>query len=155
MPSILRNHVILGKGTASHWSGDRLDSSAGHERRGGGYFYSHETGLSIIKRTFWLNGPVKDGGGLYLYDCRDAIIANCVFMMNSAKWGGGVYLEKCRDITLQGNLFIGNFALRDGGAASISHSDGILLKHNVCILNLALRSSPSYDIHRSSRVRRV
>jgi parallel beta-helix repeat protein len=141
---------MFGRGTASHWSADVLSSGTGRERRGGGRFYSRETGISVPREIFWLNGPVKDGGGLYLYDCHNVIIANCIFIMNFAKWGGGVYLEKCSGVTLQDNLFIGNFALRDGGAVSISHSTDILLKRNACIFNLALRSFPSYDIHHSS-----
>lgn len=112
-------------------------------------------GISIARKIFCFNGPVKDGGGLYLYDCRDIIIANCVFIMNLAKWGGGVYLEKCKGVTLRGNVFVGNFALRDGGAVSISYSDDILLERNICILNLAFRSFLSYDIYHSSHVRRT
>jgi Right handed beta helix region len=148
-------HVeALGHGTPSRWIDDRLNSGIGHERRGGGGFYSHRSGIEFQKRIFWLNGPVKDGGGLYLYHCTEIVIANCIFIMNLSKWGGGVYLEKCRNAALRDNIFVANFAGRDGGAVSISYSENVLLERNSCILNLALRSSSSYDIHRSSKVTR-
>lgn len=70
--------IALGKGTASHWHGDALRCEAGHERRGGGLFLSHETGVSFRRKIFFLNGPVKDGGGIYLYDCHDVTIARIV-----------------------------------------------------------------------------
>jgi hypothetical protein len=103
--------------------------------------------------VFALNGWVKDGGALYLYRCSEVVIQKCLFLMNCAKWGGGLYLERCTGIVVKSNIFMFNAAVRDGGAASVSHSDCVTFDRNLWFGNLALRRSHSIDIHKSTGIR--
>jgi hypothetical protein len=62
-------------------------------------------------------------------------------------------MEKSRNIEIRRNTFLFNFALRDGGAISISHSDNVLLYENYYLGNISLRRNKNVDILHSTEVK--
>jgi len=119
-------------------------SSGGH-KRGAGLFLQNRHDFSLDRVLFVLNSGALDGGGAYIHRCTKLAITRCTFLLNAAKWGGGLFLEACSDVTISDCTFVLNFAVRDGGAVTISDCSDVILTRNRFVGNVALRSARNVE----------